>query len=255
MDYLETNRRAWNQRTAIHLDSAFYDVPGFLDGQSSLKDIELRELSPVSDKRLLHLQCHFGLDTLSLARLGAEVTGIDLSDAAIEAARDLSARAGIAAEFACGDVYQARSLVNGEFDIVFTSYGTIGWLPQLDSWAEAISACLAPGGRFHIVEFHPHYFAFCGEKYFSHTSPDVTNAGTYTENGGSTCNELCEWSHPLSEVINSLVKHGLSIEFLNEYDYSPYNCFEDLEEREPGKFYPVTALDVPMLFSIGAVRS
>jgi SAM-dependent methyltransferase len=159
-NYIEINRRSWNNRTDTHLASAFYDVPGFLKGNSSLKDIELHLLGDVTGKSILHLQCHFGQDTLSLSRLGATVTGVDLSDKAIENAERLAKETGLPADFICCDIYDLPNYLDTTFDIVFTSYGTIGWLPDLDKWANIIARYLKPDGRFIFVEFHPVVWMF-----------------------------------------------------------------------------------------------
>jgi SAM-dependent methyltransferase len=250
MDYLTTNRNAWNARTLQHVGSSFYDVPGFLAGNSSLRSIELDEMGDVAGKSLLHLQCHFGLDTLCWARLGAQATGIDLADEAVAAARDLAQQTKLDVQFECCDVYAVPDILQTRFDRVFTSYGAINWLPDLQRWAQVIRSMLAPGGVFYMAEFHPHYFASQGEKYFSHREPDVVLGGTYTDTSDVIETELCEWSHPVSEILNSLLAVGLQLEYFNEYPYSPYNCFAGLEERDPGCYYPVTELDVPMIFSL-----
>jgi len=155
-EWFALNRASWNARTPVHLRSRFYDLEAFKAGQTSLKPIELEQVGDVRGKSLLHLQCHFGQDTLSWARLGARVTGLDLSDVAIAEARALASGLGIRARFVEGNVYDAPALLGGErFDVVFTSYGVVGWLPRLEPWARAIAASLAPGGTFHGVEFHP----------------------------------------------------------------------------------------------------
>jgi 2-polyprenyl-3-methyl-5-hydroxy-6-metoxy-1,4-benzoquinol methylase len=252
MDYLAINRQAWNARTEQHLASKFYDVPGFLAGASSLQHIELAELGDVSGKSVLHLQCHFGLDTLSLAQLGATATGIDLSDKAIAAAQSLAQQTGLDAQFVCTDLYDVAAKVSGVFDVVFTSYGAIGWLPDLQRWAQIIAEKLQPGGIFYMAEFHPHYFTSQGDAYFSHTEPDIVNEGTYTDTQGEINTPLCTWSHPISEILTCLLEVGLKIELFNEFPYSPYNCFEDLEERAPGRFYARGTPEVPMIFSLRA---
>ena len=154
-NYVDINRRSWNDRTEIHIKSDFYDVDGFLKGKNSLKNIELNILGDLSNTSVLHLQCHFGQDSISLSRLGAEVVGVDLSDVAIAKARELAKQAHSTASFICSDVYDLPNHLDRQFDIVFTSYGTIGWLPDLDRWAKVISKFLKPGGRFIFVEFHP----------------------------------------------------------------------------------------------------
>ena len=150
-EYFEMNRAGWDQRVKAHVESRFYDVDGFLAGATSLREIERAELADVRGKKLLHLQCHFGLDTLSWARRGAICTGVDISPAAIGQARDLAQRAQVDAEFVCSDVYGFVAGSAGPYDIVFTSYGAICWLPDLDKWAAVVASNLAPGGLFYMM--------------------------------------------------------------------------------------------------------
>ena len=250
-DYFEMNRIGWDRRAKAHLGSAFYDVKGFLAGKTSLREIELNELGDVNGRRILHLQCHFGLDTLSLARMGAECTGVDISPVAIDQANDLKKKAGLGACFICSDVYGFQKASVDPFDIVFTSYGTVCWLPDIRRWADVISANLAAGGTFYMVEFHPFYSFFAGYSYFSRELPDVEVEGTYTENSTDAVAELATWAHPLSDIVNALINAGIQIERLNEFPFSPYNCFEGLEEREPGRFYlSHRENDVPIVYSL-----
>lgn len=235
MDYLQVNQQAWDKRTEIHKASRFYDVDGFLQGASSLQEIECRELA-VAGKSLLHLQCHFGLDTLSWARLGAKVTGVDLSPAAIGYAQELAQKAKLDATFVASDVYQCRQYIQTQFDLVYTSYGALCWLPDLRQWAEVVAASLKPGGEFYMVEFHPLQAVFEGYRYFSHAEPDIETEVTYTENANDEKHTTATWSHPISEVINALIQAGLNIQSVQEYDYSPYNCFEGLVEVAEGRY-------------------
>lgn len=254
-DYFEMNRLAWDQRARVHVDSAFYDVAGFLGGKTSLREIELAELTGVKGKRLLHLQCHFGLDTLSWARLGALCTGVDISPVAIEQARGLAARAGLEAEFVCSDVYGFRPSRPGAWDIVFTSYGAICWLPNLERWAEVVASNLAAGGTFYMVEFHPIYDLIAGYSYFNTGIPDVDESGTYTENGSAAVAKMAVWPHPMADVVNALLGAGIRIERLSEFPFSPYNCFEGLVEREPGRFYLRHGEhDVPLVYSVAGTK-
>ena len=145
-EWFALNRASWNARTPVHLRSRFYALEAFKAGQSSLRSIELEQVGDVRGRSLLHLQCHFGQDTLSWARLGARVTGMDLSEVAIAEARALATELAIPARFVEGNVNDAPVLLGGErFDIVFTSYGVLGWLPRLAPWARAVAGCLAPG--------------------------------------------------------------------------------------------------------------
>ncbi|MEM7041082.1 MAG: class I SAM-dependent methyltransferase, partial [Bacteroidota bacterium] len=154
-NWFESNRSLWNAKTPIHLETELYDLEAWRAGETSLKPAELEGLGDVSGKTLLHLQCHFGQDTLSWARLGAEVTGIDLSDESIATARRLAEEQGLEATFIQTNVYDLPDVLEGQFDIVFTSYGALPWLPDLDRWATLVRQYLKPGGTFFIAEFHP----------------------------------------------------------------------------------------------------
>ena len=160
IDYKAINKESWNRRTESHYDSDFYDNKNFIKGKNSLNDIELDILGDVSGKSILHLQCHFGQDTISFTRMGAKATGVDLSDKAIEKAKELAEITGSDADFVCSDIYELPNVLEGKFDIVFTSYGTIGWLPNLDKWAKVIKHFIKPGGQFLIADFHPTLWMF-----------------------------------------------------------------------------------------------
>lgn len=260
-EYLEVNRKSWNQRTIAHLKSDFYDVPGFLQGRSSLKEIELGLLGDIKGKNVLHLQCHFGQDSISMARLGAKVTGIDLSDLAIESARKLASESNIESttEFICCDIYDLPNHLDEKFDIVFSSYGTIGWLPDLDKWAKVISHFLKPGGTFVFVEFHPVVWMFDQDfnkiayRYFKSEAIVETETSTYSSKDEELTTQNVTWNHSLGEVIGSLIQNGLHIDSFEEFDYSPYDCFNQTEEFEPGKFR-ISHLGnmIPMVFSLQA---
>lgn len=263
LNYLEINRNSWNRRTIAHLDSEFYDIPGFLKGNSSLKKIELCMLGDLRGKSVLHLQCHFGQDSISLARLGANVTGVDLSNIAINNARKLAvdANAEGAVEFICCDIYNLPSHLKGKFDTVFTSYGTIGWLPDLDKWARVISGFLKPGGSFIFVEFHPVVWMFDQDfskiayRYFNSEAIIETETSTYTAKDDELITENVTWNHSLGEVLSNLISNGLRIVSFEEYDYSPFDCFNKTEEFEPGKFR-IKHLEnmIPMVYSIKAEK-
>lgn len=255
MDYLKINQSAWNARTCIHVDSSFYDVSGFLEGETSLNEIELSEIGDVAGKSLLHLQCHFGLDTLSWARRGAAVTGVDLSPVAISQARSLAQQSGINAEFIASDVYAFGEMNGKTWDIVFSSYGAVCWMPDIRKWAKTVSGCLKPGGIFYIAEFHPVYDLLTGYPYFHRTEPDVDAEQTYTENAPPEKNTVVTWAHPVSEVLNALIAAGIDIVQFNEYPFSPYDCFDGLEERQPGKFYlSHKGQDAPLVYTIKGIR-
>ncbi len=260
-NYKELNRISWNERTAAHLASDFYDNESFISGRNSLNSIELELLGDLNGISVLHLQCHFGQDTISLTRLGAEATGADLSDKAIEAARDLAAKTESSASFVCCDIYELPDHLEGQFDTVFTSYGTIGWLPDLDRWAKVIAHFLKPGGRFIIVDFHPFVWSFdndfstIGYDYFNRQTIHETQTGTYADREAPISIEYVSWNHPTSEVLNALLTNGLRITAFNEYDYSPYDCFRHTVEDEPGKFrISKFGNRLPMVFACVAVK-
>ncbi|GAA5218287.1 class I SAM-dependent methyltransferase [Corallincola platygyrae] len=258
-DYLATNRNAWNARAAIHLKSEFYQLDRFLAGESSLSEIEQRHLGPIDGHKLLHLQCHFGQDTLSLARLGAHVTGVDLSEVAIDRARKLATQTQLEAQFICQDLYSFGEKATPEFDQVFTSYGVVCWLPDIERWAQTVAASLKPGGKFYIAEFHPIYDLIAGYSYFHHEQPDVEEEVSYGDdksNPEAAKQTIMVWSHPLSDVINALIRAGIRIDELHEYPYSPYPCFDKLEERESGRFYlQGHKHDVPLVYVIKGTKT
>lgn len=241
-NYLELNKTSWNKRTEVHYDSAFYDNATFVNGRTSLNAIELAFLGDMKGKKVLHLQCHFGQDSISLARMGAMVTAVDLSDKAIEKGKQLAAECGVNVHFIECDVYQLPEILSETFDFIFTSYGTIGWLPDMDRWAAVIDHFLAPGGRFLLVEFHPALWMFDDDfthvkyGYFNSASIVEETTGTYTDPSHEMINKYVTWNHPLSDVISSLLNVGLHVISFREYDYSPYNCFNKAKEVRPGAF-------------------
>ncbi|WP_286263691.1 class I SAM-dependent methyltransferase [Thalassotalea atypica] len=253
MDYLNINKEAWDKRTKLHVDSKFYDVKVFKDGKSSLNKVELEQMGNVEGRKLLHLQCHFGQDTLSWARKGAITTGVDLSTEAIEQANKLNSALGLDATFIARDIYQFGHENTEKFDLVFTSYGVLCWLPDLSRWAQVVADSLTIGGEFHLVEFHTFNDLLCGYSYFPQGEPDAEVEGTYTENCDGTKSKVLTWAHSLSEVINALIVAGLSIEHFEEYPYSPYDCFEGLE-YVPDQGYQLLhkGQQVPLLYSIKA---
>lgn len=259
--HFETNRISWNKRTDIHLDSDFYDNENFIRGKTSLNPIELELLGDVSGKKILHLQCHFGQDTISLNKLGAEVTGVDLSDNAISKAKELAIKTNSSAKFICCNIYNLPEVLNEQFDLIYTSYGTIVWLPNLDDWANIISQFLKPKGEFLIVDFHPVVWMFNDEfsaikyNYFKTEAIVETEEGTYTDGENQPPLQSVTWNHSLSETINSLLKQGLHLLKFNEYNYSPYNCFNNTIKIDEKK-YRIKQLDnkIPMVFAIQAKK-
>lgn len=257
MDYLNINRNLWNNKTKVHFDSDFYDNKSFIEGRNSLNSIELELLGDISGKNILHLQCHFGQDSISLSRMGAKVTGIDFSDKAIEKAKELAQTTHTSAKFICCDLYSLKEHLDEKFDMVFTSYGTIGWLPDLSKWASIIKHFLKPKGKFIMADFHPMIWMFNDKfskfsySYFNKKAIIEQEEGTYTNPEAPLNDTSIGWNHDLSEILNALIQNGLVINKFNEYDYSPYNCFNNTVEIETNKFQ-IKSLEgiLPMTYSI-----
>jgi ubiquinone/menaquinone biosynthesis C-methylase UbiE len=258
-DYWEINRLSWNNRTETHIKSDFYKQDEFLQGNTSLNAIELELLGDISGKKILHIQCHFGQDSISLNRLGAEVTGVDISDKSIENARRIATETNSDATFICCNIYDLPKHLDKQFDIVFTSYGTITWLPDLDEWGKIISRFLLPKGKLIFVEFHPIVWMFdddfekIGYNYFN-TGPIIeTENGTYADKDANISQSYVTWNHSMSEVLTSLINNGLELNTFQEFDYSPYNCFRKTVEFEPGKFRIAhLGNNIPLVYAIVA---
>ena len=260
-NYFDVNKATWNKKVGIHAESEMYKMDAFKAGETSLMPYELKALGDVKGKSLLHLQCHFGQDTLSWSRLGAKTVGVDLSDEGVKLAQQLNEELKLDAEFVCCNVLDTSKHVAETFDIVYTSYGTIGWLPDLKPWAKMISERLNVGGTFYIVEFHPIIWMFdyiegvSKMKYHYNRKETIYDEyeGTYANNDSKMVSKEYGWNHGLSEVVNSLIEAGLQIEYLNEYDESPYDVFPDLIKSDNG-MYKLKDQLFPMLFEIKATK-
>ncbi|MGH2533288.1 MAG: class I SAM-dependent methyltransferase [Thermomicrobiales bacterium] len=265
-DYLRSNRTLWDNWADVHVDSAYYDVAGFKTGRSSLHATEIDEVGDVAGKSLLHLQCHFGMDTLSWARRGAEVTGVDFSERAIAHARSLADEVGIPARFVQSDIYGLPDVLEGAFDVVFTSYGVLWWLPDLDRWAEVVARFLKPGGRFAIVDYHPFAAVFESEgvaglepahPYFHDPEPlRIETSGSYA--GPSPGYQGVEhgWQHALSDIVSALLAAGLRLESLREFPFTYEQRFPFMERAADGRWVlpgPLAGM-IPLLFSLRATK-
>ena len=231
------NLATWERWTEIHVASSSYDVESFRDGRRPIRvrDYEIEEVGPVDGKSLLHLQCHFGLDTLSWARLGANVTGADFSPAAIEAARALASDVGLSARFVQSNLYDLPDSLEGQFDVVYTSRGVLGWLPDIRRWAHVVAHFVKPGGFAYVTEIHPVANAFDDENvspgelrlrypYWEHQQPLTFEVqGSYANRDAPT-DGLTEhsWNHALGEIVTALIDAGLRIEFLHEFDFNEW---------------------------------
>ncbi|HEU5370711.1 MAG TPA: class I SAM-dependent methyltransferase [Ktedonobacterales bacterium] len=266
-DYKNANLALWNEITPVHARSAFYDLDGFKRGKSTLRPFEIEELGVVAGKSLLHLQCHFGMDTLSWARLGASVTGVDFSDVAIALAQSLAEELGLDARFVCSNVYDLSENLSGQFDIVYTGIGAICWLQDLTRWAEIIAQCLKPGGTFYIYEGHPFTAMFENEQgtttyrvaypYFQGPEPlRFEPTGDYAEPGFVGTHTSYEWIHSISTIINALLRAGLRIEFLNEFAHCDWQFFPFMRQGADGLWrLPEGYIQLPMMFSLKATKA
>jgi ubiquinone/menaquinone biosynthesis C-methylase UbiE len=259
-NFTESNKKLWDGWTKVNAKSDFYNLNAFKSGVSSLKKIELTELGNVKGKSLLHLQCHFGLDTLSWAREGAMVTGVDFSTESINLASQLSKELAIPAEFICSDIYELPQVLDKKFDIVFTSYGVLVWLCNLNKWADVVAHFLKPGGTFYIVEFHPFTNMFdqtwhhLNDSYFYSEEPlCLDQKGSYADNDAEFDHVSYEWPHTMGEVVTALREVGLITDFFHEFPYSAYNCFPSLEQSNVDEYVIQGQQNkIPLMYSIKA---
>ena len=265
---IAANRRLWDAWAKFHVGSEFYDVASFVDGRDSIRlsDYELAEVGAIEGKSLLHLQCHFGMDSLSWGRLGARVTGVDFSAAAIAAARKLATQVGVEATFVESDVYGLSEVLQGQFDIVYTSKGVLGWLPRIRPWAEVVAHFLKPGGFLYVAEVHPVTQVFADEgvqpgelrlhyPYWEHEAPiSITVESSYA--GAPTAGwEEHGWDHSMGEIVTALVEAGLRIDFLHEFDFVEWPV-PFLTKSEDGRYRlpPGTQGQLPLFFSLKATK-
>ncbi len=262
---LRANRDLWGDRVDAHKESEFYDVESFLKGKQTLEPVEVEEMGDVKGKSLVHLMCHFGLDTLSLARLGADVTGIDFSKKAIALARHIAEQIGVSAKFVCANVYDAPEALNETFDIVYTGGGVLCWLPDIEKWAEVVASLLNPGGVFYIREFHPFSMIFDDESeglsvrypYFQgDTAIMFQSDHSYADTAKKLETRISyEWNHPISDILNSLLGVGLELQFYNEFPYSTWQALPIMQRDEQGRWgVPGMERHIPFMFSIKAVK-
>jgi SAM-dependent methyltransferase len=265
------NQELWDEWAEINYRSAFYDVAGFVGdpAHSPLDPEVLAGLGDLTGAKVLHLQCHFGMDTLRLARLAREVVGVDFSTRAIARARELAAHVGIAARFVECDLYTLPEVLDehGSFDVVFTSYGVIGWLPDLARWGEVIARFLAPGGRFFLIEGHPTMWMFDDAApdgalaitfpYFASGEALVLppTVGNYADPTAMVTKTEYSWPHGIGEVVTALARAGLVIDTLDEHRHVVWRAFRCLVETSPNRFtMPADRPQLPLMFSIRAHR-
>jgi 2-polyprenyl-3-methyl-5-hydroxy-6-metoxy-1,4-benzoquinol methylase len=263
-DWRALNRANWDERVPVHLASDGYDLPRFRAGHDSLRPFETAEAGDVTGKRLVHLQCHLGIDTLSWARHGALVSGLDFSGPAVEVARSLAAELGAAATFVVSDVYDAVAALGGQrFHIVYTSIGSLVWLPDISRWARVVAALLAPGGFLYLVEGHPFAQildetdgATVARDYFD-DGPQLTDyPWSYTGPPSRLEHSRnVQFHHGLGAIVTALVVAGLRIEFLHEHDFDDFPRFESLQRQADRRYrLPPGRPRIPLMFSLRASR-
>ncbi|MFO0993202.1 MAG: class I SAM-dependent methyltransferase [Hyphomicrobiales bacterium] len=267
-DYFDANRLSWDERVAIHAEdeTGFYQVAKVLNGEDKLNAIEARELGDIAGLRVAHLQCHFGLDSFCLERRGAEVVGLDFSSAAIAKARELAKTLALKTRFVEGNVYDARKLLAGDFDMIYVTWGAINWLPDIAGWAKVVGSLLKPGGHLYLAESHPTTLCFewVDGKIVPHydwrTPIDkpfaADDAKTYNGSQKELRNKrVYEWIHPLSDILNGLNAAGLSLAWLREHAELTWALFPNMIEGEDGLYrLPADFPQLPLAFSLKAVK-
>ena len=265
---LAVNRQNWNDRVPVHAASDFYGVERFKAGAITLNDIEREEIGPVAGNSLLHLQCHFGMDTMSWSRLGARATGVDFSGAAIDLARELSAELGLDTRFICSNVYDLPRVLDEQFDVVYTASGVLVWLPDLTAWAEVAARMLKPGGTLYLFDGHPLCHIFADDEGLDDTELRVRNpyfpdpAGTFFGGNGYSyagdepiASPSYEWQHSMAEILNALLAAGLRLQFLHEFPFSNYRALPGMVRCGDGWWrLPEHNHSIPQMFSLKATR-
>ena len=259
---LKANLDAWNQMAGIHVNSRMYRLPEFKAGENVLMPIELSEVGDVLGKSLLHMQCHFGLDTMSWSRLGANVTGVDFSDKAIALARSISAELKIPARFLQSNIYDAPDILHEQFDIVFTSYGALCWLPDIRRWAEIAAGFVKPGGFFYIAEFHPLTQMSANSagttklefeiSYFHAAMREYPPGPDYSDHS-KIVSGTHEWMYRIGDVVSALAATGLRIEYLHEFAECIYPHFPFMKQGGDGLWH-IEGDPIPTIFSIKATK-
>ena len=266
------NEAFWDEVTPVHAASDYYRLSEFKRGDDVLHDFIVAEVGDVSGLSMLHLQCHFGLDSLNWARLGAKVTGIDISGASIERATGLSSELDIPATFVRANVLEMGDRFDGQFDRVFTSIGALCWIGDLAAWGEAIARALKPGGMFYIAEFHPvmdtlqqsvpitnnsaahPQYPYFGNRIPLRFDPEGDDSD-YAEASFTSQETTFEWFHPVSEVIEALINAGLTIDRFHEYPFVTYKARQGMIRGDDGLWrLPPEVIALPLMFTINASR-
>jgi SAM-dependent methyltransferase len=266
-ELMDENRAHWDEAASIHPTTEFYDVPGFKRDKRPLDDLVLSQIGDVAGQSVVHLQCHFGMDTIRFAWLGATATGVDFSPVAIQTARDLAAEVGVDVRFIESNIYDLPDALDEQFDLVFTSYGVIGWLPDIKGWAAVVARYVKPGGRFVIIEAHPSYWPFDDEReeglvikypYFTQAEPLTSEfEGTYADLDATVTNKRTHsWNHPLGDIITALIDNGLTIEHVGEHDYCAWRGLPFMVKVDHNFWrLPPEYPALPFMFSLRASKA
>ncbi len=268
--FVAANRANWDDRVPIHVESADYDLPGFIADTKLIRPVvkfARQEMGDVRGKSLLHLQCHIGTDTLSWARLGAHVTGLDFSPKAIATAKKLSRDAKTPGRFVVSDVYEAPRALGKRYDVVYTGVGALCWLPDIRKWADVVARCLKPGGVFYVHDAHPIVLAasdnlgpegprFANPYFEVPKAVMYDDSKTYAGDGVLKHTRTYEWNHSLGELVTALIDAGLTIEWLREHRELSWARWPTMLEKKSGWWVlPKGAADVPLMFSLKATKA
>ncbi|MGQ0623764.1 MAG: class I SAM-dependent methyltransferase [Sporichthyaceae bacterium] len=266
-EYRAANLANWEDRVPIHVAPGGYDLERFEADPSALSDAvayDRERLGELSGLRAVHLQCHIGTDTVSLARLGANVTGVDFSPSALAAAAQLAVRAGVTLELVESELYSApQALAGRAFDLVYTGIGALNWLPDINGWARVVAALLAPGGRLFLREGHPMLMALeDGENagvlevrypYFQTAEPlrweEETSYVNVEEKVAHPV--IYDWAHGLGEVVTAVLDAGLAVETLVEHDECEWQAIASLVPTSGGRWaLPERRERLPMMYTL-----
>lgn len=256
----ESNKKLWDRMVPLHLESPFYDVPRALAGQNRLTEIESDVLGDVRGKSVLHLQCHFGLDSFAIGRLGATVVGVDFSPVAIAAARSLNRKLKLDVDFVEAEVGKIGGVLKRKFDIVFASFGIFGWHQDIVGWFKAASSCLKASGRLCVADFHPVMWMFDQNSkrlkysYFRKAVIKDSKARSYVQSGGNTLGTSYCWNHNLSQIFSAMREGGILLDSFKEFDYSPFRNFKSPVKSRYG--YQISGLPgIPIAYSLRGLKS
>ncbi len=266
--YRATNLRNWESRVPVHAGSRDYDLAGLAADPNRLSRVVAFDqpwLGDLTGLDVVHLQCHIGTDTVSLARLGGRVTGVDFSPAALGVARELATASGVEIRFVESELYSAPAALGRQFDLVYTGVGALNWLPDIAGWARVVAAVLRPGGRLYVRDQHPMLMTLYDGiddhelrvtlPYFEGHAPRWVNEVTYTDGDPIASPEQYEWNHGLGETVQAVIDAGLRVTSLREHTELEWQGLSQMVEGDNGRFrLPEMPERVPMMFTLEACR-